>query len=91
MTAAEFRKVTINRLHSLVHADPIGALRTLKPTGVPERYSLISGPMDGHPERVNEVGTLTFVLVNALVKATERTFPLVSWPVHEAAKLLKRN
>jgi len=91
MTPAEFRKVTINRLHSLVHADPIGALRTLKQTGIPEKYSFISGPMGGHPERANEVGTLTFVLLNALVKATERTFPLAPWPLNEAAKLLKRS
>jgi hypothetical protein len=90
LTPEEFRKLTINRLHSLVHADPIGALRTMKQTGAPEEYSLISGPMNDHPERANEVGTLTVVLISSLIKATERTFPLAPWPLERAAKLVKR-
>jgi hypothetical protein len=81
LTPEEFKRQTLLRLHSVVHADPIGALRTLMPSDC--GVVMVSGPMQGNPTRRQEVGVLTAVCVSALLGVTERIFPEAGWPMNK--------
>lgn len=83
MTMKEFRQRTLNRLHALVHADPLGSLRCLAPAE--SDHVMISGPMVGNQIRFNEVAIHTVIFVSALLKVTERVFPCAEWPYERTA------
>lgn len=81
-SADDFKSYTLRRLHAIVHPDPVGSLRCLSPDADGETFRMISGPMVDNQVRVDEVATLAFIFVSALLKVTERTFPHANWPLN---------
>jgi hypothetical protein len=79
LTAEEFRRQTLIRLHSVVHADPVGALRALMPSSS-GGLTMVAGPMKDNPIRRQEVGNVTIICISSLLGATERVFPNAGWP-----------
>lgn len=80
LTAAEYRKLTLARLHSVVHADPDGTLRGLEPNIDGDGFMLVSGPMLNNPTRFREIADNTTVFLAALFGVTQRAFPEAPWP-----------
>jgi len=80
LTSEDFRRLTLARLHSVVHVDPIGTMRGLEPNGDSETFILVSGPMLRNPIRFSELADVTTICLTALFDVTERAFPAAEWP-----------